>query len=101
MGDDVVQLAGDPRPLGRERPLGRRLGLGGGARSRAVESASRRRSTRMPRPATAAGRIAKTAVSRPGNRGSSLPSVPATAMTVTTATTAIARFRYLECVIAL
>ncbi len=47
-------------------------------RSRAVESARRRRSTRMPRPAAAAGRTAKMAVSRPGNRGSSLPSVPAT-----------------------
>ena len=36
-------------------------------RSRAVESASRRRSSRMPRPAAAAGRTTKIAVSRPGN----------------------------------
>jgi len=52
------------------------------------------------RSVTSLGRIAKTAVSRPGNRGSSLPSVPATAK-VTTDTTAIDRLRYLLYVIAL
>ena len=54
----------------------------------------------MPSPAASAGRIAKTAVSRPGNRGSVLPSATATT-SVTTVTTAIARFRYLQWVIAL